>query len=115
MSNEAARILRRMNKNSAGAGNTPMLGTVIKVNPIELQLDDVSFTITSGVLVNEGMISRSEGGSLEGNASFSGESGRISISGLGYSFNGRLKAGDRVLVNMINESCFVIVCKVQKA
>lgn len=115
MSNEAARILRRMNKNSAGAGNTPMLGTIVKVNPLELQLDDVSFTITSGILVNEGMINRTEAGSLSGSASFAGESGRISISGIGYNFHGRLKAGDRVLVNMINESCFVIVCKLQKA
>lgn len=112
MSNEAARILRRMKRNLSELGSWPMLGTISSVSPIALQLDDVSFEITSGILVNEGLLKRSEKGSATGYASFRGESGNISIDNMGYNFSGRLAKGDRVLVNMINESCFVIVCKV---
>lgn len=114
MSNEAAKILRKVSEKTKGSDNSPMLGTVKSVSPMVLQLDDVSFEITSGVLANEGLLSRSEGGSLSGTASFSGESGGISIYNAGFSFGGRLSAGDRVLVIMLDEGCFVIVCKVRK-
>lgn len=114
MSNEAAKILRKVSEKTKGSGNSPMLGTVKSVSPMVLQLDDVSFEITSGILVNEGLLSRSEGGSLNGTASFAGESGSISIYNAGYSFSGRLSAGDRVLVIMLDEGCFVIACKVRK-
>lgn len=114
MSNKAASIIRKISQNTEGSGVQPMLGTIKSVSPLILQLDDVSFEVTSGVLVNEGLLPRTEGGSLRGSASFAGESGNISIDKAGYSFSWRLSAGDRVLVIMINEGCFVVACKLQK-
>lgn len=83
MSEAAARIIKTISQKGKGGEMGNTLGTVQSVGPISLQLDDVGFPITTGIQVNKTLPKFDP-----------------------------LVPGDRVLVACINNSCYVIQCKV---
>lgn len=104
MSAEAARIISKI-KSKGQAGGTPMaLGTIKGVSPLTLQLDDVDFEISKGLLVNHSLLQHSRSGNIS--------SSEISLSNATISVSGALTSGDRVLVARVSNACNVILCKV---
>lgn len=104
MSAESARILKKIIEKVPGGGTPLALGTIESVAPLSVQLDDVDFTISKGLLVNSLLLQHSRRGSASASP--------VGLSNATFTMEGVLAKNDRVLVARISNACNVIVCKV---
>ena len=72
--------------------------------PLSIQLDDVDYVISKGLLVNPLLMQHSRRGSASASP--------VSLNNATFTMDGILARNDRVLVACISNSCNVIVCKV---
>lgn len=104
MSAEAAKILELLNQKSADKENNLLLGNLTSISPLGLKLDEIGYSVTSGLLINAEL--------KDYEKEFEMNEKEIKIENATIKVKSNLKQGDRVLVAKINHSCYIILAKV---
>ena len=111
MVNDAARILKTVQKRGKGAvGYQGMrLATIKSVEPLKMLIDDISCEFTADdVLVNAQMVDFTHTGKIEGSTG----DRYISMNNASITLKSVFQTDDRVAVASVGVNKFLIICKV---